>query len=260
MNVTILGSGTSMGVPVIGCGCNVCASPDPRNSRLRASVLVEHRGGVLVIDTGPEFRIQMLRAGVHRLDAVLYTHAHADHLHGLDDLRAFNFLQDGAVPVYGVRRTLRRVREAFPYIFESGHASAVPQLALIEIDGPFQVIGLDVLPLEVEHGPRAKSTAFRLSTRDGEPSRRLAYVTDVSRIPPAAMEALADLDLLVLSALRHEPHPTHFTVPEALVAIAELRPRRAVLTHLSHALDHAALEKELPEGVEVAYDGLSLEV
>ena len=256
MRVTILGSGTSMGVPVIGCACPVCASTDPRNHRLRASVLVEHGGGTLVIDTGPEFRIQMLRADVRRLDAVLYTHAHADHMHGLDDLRAFNFLQDGAMPIYAVKRTLRRLRASFPYVFESGHASTVPQVELIEVDGPFQVIGLEATPLEVEHGPRSRSTAFLFEERRHAGTRRFAYVVDVSRIPEEAMKAIAGVDLLVIDALRHEPHPTHFTVAEALAAIEAVRPKRALLTHISHGLDHALLESALPPGVQPGYDGL----
>jgi phosphoribosyl 1,2-cyclic phosphate phosphodiesterase len=259
MRVTILGSGTSMGVPVIGCTCYVCTSPDPRNNRLRASALIEHEGRTLVIDTGPEFRIQMLRAGVRRLDAVLYTHAHADHIYGLDDLRAFNFFQDGAVPIYGVRDTLRRLGEAFPYIFEAGHASAVPQIDLLPVDGPFQVIGLDVLPLDLEHGPNARATAYRL-TEPGSPPRHVAYVTDASWIPEEARKGIEGVDLLVIGALRYEPHPTHFTVSDALATIEAARPREALLTHLSHALDHASLERELPDGVRVAYDGMVIDL
>ncbi len=256
MRITILGSGTSMGVPVIGCSCQVCSSTDPRNHRLRASVLVEHGGGTLVIDTGPEFRIQMLRANVRRLDAVLYTHAHADHMHGLDDLRAFNFLQDGAMPIYAVKDTMKRLRASFPYVFESGHASTVPQLELIEVDRPFEVIGLQATPLEVEHGPRARTTAFLFEERRKGSTRRFAYVVDVSRIPEEVMKAIAQVDLLVIDALRHEPHPTHFTVSDALAAIAAARPKRALLTHISHGIDHATLESELPAGVQPAYDGL----
>jgi phosphoribosyl 1,2-cyclic phosphate phosphodiesterase len=259
MRVTILGSGTSMGVPTIGCRCHVCTSPDPRNNRLRASALVENEGRTLVIDTGPEFRIQMLRAGVRRLDAVLYTHGHADHIYGLDDLRAFNFLQDRPVPVFGVRETLRRLGEAFPYIFEDGHASAVPQIEPRTVDGPFQVIGLDVLPLDVEHGPNGRTTAYRL-TKPGPPPRHVAYVTDVSRIPVEARKAIEGVDLLVIGALRYEPHPTHFTVSDALATIEAVQPREALLTHLSHALDHASLERELPDGVRVAYDGMVIDL
>ncbi|OGP83717.1 MAG: hypothetical protein A2Y95_03410 [Deltaproteobacteria bacterium RBG_13_65_10] len=259
MRVTILGSGTSMGVPVIGCTCRICTSSDPRNYRLRASVLVEHGGATLVIDTGPEFRVQMLRAGVRRLDAVLYTHAHADHMHGLDDLRAFNFLQEGAVPIYGSHETLGRLRECFPYVFQSGHASAVPQIEPIVVDEPFQVIGLDVFPLELDHGPKSHTTAYRF-TEPGCPPRSVAYVTDISRIPEQALKAIEGLDLLIIDALRHEPHPTHFTVSDALSVIEATCPREAVLTHLSHALDHASLGRELPEGVRVAYDGLVIEV
>ena len=258
MRVTILGSGTSMGVPVIGCACPVCTSADPRNHRLRCSALVEHGGGALVIDTGPEFRIQMLRAGVRRLDAVLYTHAHADHMHGLDDLRAFNFLQDGAIPVYALRSTIRRLRASFPYIFETGHASTVPLIELIEVDGKFPVIGLEVTPLEVEHGPHGRTTAFLFEERRKGTLKRFAYLVDVSRIPEEVMKAIAEVDLLVIDALRHEPHPTHFSVADALAAIEAARPKRALLTHISHGLDHATLEGELPPGVQAAYDGLEL--
>jgi len=251
VKVTFLGTGTSVGVPRIACSCPVCRSDDPRNQRLRCSILLEHAGQTALVDTPPDLRTQALRQGLVRLDAVLFTHAHADHLHGLDDVRCFRFGRDAPVPCYGDAATIGRIRHVFDYAFAADHASSVPQLELHVIDGPFPLLGRQVEPVTVFHGP-LPILAFRLGS--------FAYVTDCSAIPPRSMEQLQGLDVLVLDALRHREHPTHFNVDQALEAIAALRPARAYLTHIAHDLEHVATNAALPPGVELACDGLTLEV
>jgi phosphoribosyl 1,2-cyclic phosphate phosphodiesterase len=250
MKVTFLGTGTSVGVPRIGCDCAVCRSADPRNQRLRCSLLIEHQGRAILVDTPPDLRTQALRHGIRRLDAVLFTHGHADHLHGLDDVRCFCFDRDAPLPCYADGRTLERIGRVFDYAFQNDHPSSVPQLSLHRIDGPFELCGLAVEPVVVCHG-ELPVLGFRLGA--------FAYVTDCSAIPDASKARLRGLDTLVLGALRHQPHPTHFNVSQALDAIAELLPRRAFLTHVAHNLDHPATNASLPDPVRLAYDGLILE-
>lgn len=240
-----------MGVPRIGCECAVCTSTDPRNKRLRCSILLEHLGRTILVDTPPDLRTQALRYDVRRVDAVLFTHGHADHLHGLDDVRSYCFGREEPIPVYGDRLTLERITRVFDYAFDSAWAEAVPRLSLHPIAGDLELFGLQVRPITVIHG-RLPVLAFRVG--------RFAYVTDCSRIPDESMAQLRGLDILVLDALRHREHPTHFTVDEALHVVDRLAPRRTYLTHIAHDLDHDATNDYLPEGVELAWDGLILEV
>lgn len=254
--LVVLGSGTSTGVPVLGCDCRVCLSQDPLNQRTRPSVLLQLPGGNLLVDTTPEMRLQLLRERVVQVHAIAFTHAHADHLFGLDDARLFPRWIGGPVPVYcesDVEQTIRRV---FSYAFDD-HAARMPhggvprlEFRTIEPLAPFEALGVEILPVRLQHG-RFRVLGFRVGD--------LAYCTDVSAIPDESLERLQGLDVLILDALRHEPHPTHFCLNEALQVIARLRPRRAYLTHLSHGLDHATTEAALPPGVRLAYDGLSLD-
>ena len=252
--MVFLGTGTSVGVPAIGCPCPVCTGGHPKNQRTRCAVALGLPRGNLLIDTPPDLRTQLLREQIGVINAVLYTHEHADHLFGLDDLRLMQFYLNGPVPLYCEPRVERRIRKSYDYAFgesEHLHTGAVPQLDLREIGlEPFDVLGAHVIPVRLEHGPRAQVLGFRF----GE----VAYCTDTNGIPPASMELLAGLDVLVLDCLRREPHTTHFGLAQALAVAAELAPRRTLLTHLSHDLDHEATNAELPPGVELAYDGLEV--
>ncbi len=250
--LTVLGSGTSMGVPTIGCSCPVCLSSDPHDKRTRPSALVQYDGHSVVIDTTPDFRAQALRANLKRLDAVLFTHAHADHILGLDDIRPFNFHQGGKIPIYGSPDTLRVIRDVFRYIFEDVNpASAIPLVEVNQIDGPVRLFGLDFTPVPVLHG-KMEVLGFRFG--------RAAYLTDFSEIPKSSLPLLEDLDILFLDALRHTPHPTHCTVAQAMAYVEQLRPRKAFFTHICHDLGHSATNSRLPEHVRLSYDGLQLEV
>lgn len=251
MRVTILGSGTSTGVPMIGCRCAVCRSENPKDRRSRASVYVRHEGTGLLIDTATDLRMQALTHGIDRVDAVLYTHAHADHLHGIDELRSFNHLQQGAIPCYGNRRTMAQLIERFGYVVYGGGAGYRPQLVPHVLDGPLEIGGLPVEPVEVQHGEDV-IFGYRIGA--------MAYVTDCSAIPEPSQRRLRDLELLILSAIRYERHPTHFTLDQALAVVAALQPRRAVLTHLSHVFAYDTVSRQLPSGVELAYDGMTLDL
>jgi phosphoribosyl 1,2-cyclic phosphate phosphodiesterase len=252
MRLRFLGTGTSMGVPVIGCDCAVCTSPDPRNRRTRTSALLRTAGETLLFDAGPDFRAQALAAGLRSLDAVLLTHSHFDHVAGLDDLRPLCH-GIGSMPVYGSPRTLADVRQRFAYAFEddSSSGSTRPSLELRPAGEPFAVGDTEIYPFDVLHGTWT-ITGYRVGG--------LGYITDASKIPPESWELLGGLDVLVLNALRREPHPTHYTVAEAVEVVAALRPRRAFLVHMTHGIDHAADSAALPPGVEFAYDGLELEI
>lgn len=259
MEILVLGSGTSHGVPMIGCDCAVCRSDNPKNRRFRPSVLIRNGNEHLLIDTTPELRLQALTFDVRRLDAVLFTHTHADHLFGLDDLRRFNDITDREIPVYGDAATQADIRRAYDYIFKETQAGGgKPRLTLHDVLPEFTLCGLRVQSFYVLHG-RLPVLAYRFHSADdpGTP-RSFAYVTDVSHIPPESMEKLYGLDILFLDAVRFDPHPTHFGLYQALDVIAELKPRRAYLTHLSHHFDHDAVNAQLPSHVELAYDGLTL--
>lgn len=249
---TLLGTGTSHGVPVLTCGCAVCTSPDPRNHRYRCSALLEYEGRAVLIDTATEFRLQGIRAGMTRLDAVVFTHDHADHIGGLDDVRVFSEKQGAPLPCHGSPECLASLRSRFDYIFqETQWGGGKPRLDLIPICGPLTLHGLRFTPVPVFHGGLPV-----LGFRFGD----TAYVTDCNRIPDSSMELLEGLDLLVLDALRYRPHPTHFNVEQALKVVRALRPGRTYLTHITHDLDHQATNAALPSGVELACDGLSFQV
>lgn len=251
IKITVLGSGTSSGVPTIGCDCKVCTSDDPRDKRLRPSILVQYGGHNVVIDTTPDFRQQVLRVRLRRLDAILYTHAHADHIMGLDDIRPFNFMQRDNIPIYGSAETLETIRACFGYIFETRYTeSSLPKIATNVFDSaPVELFGLAFEPQRLNHG-RGTTWGFRFGN--------CAYLTDHSDIPPETIERLRGLDVLFLDALRHKPHPTHTTVDRAIAWVEELKPKRAFFTHMSHDVMHARVEERLPAHIRLAYDGLEI--
>jgi phosphoribosyl 1,2-cyclic phosphate phosphodiesterase len=252
--VTFLGTGTSHGVPMIGCRCAVCQSPDPRDNRLRSSILVdvpEH--ATILVDTSPDLRQQALRHRVDRIDAILFTHAHADHILGLDELRRFNALRRGAIPCYANAETWTSIRRTFGYIFDANtqQGGGIPQVEEHELAGPVAIGGVLVVPLPVWHG-RLAVLGFRFG--------RFAYMTDCNRLDDATWPLLEGVDTLVVDALRDRPHPTHFNVEEALGVVARVGAGRSYFTHMTHDLGHAATCARLPSGVELAYDGLVLDV
>jgi phosphoribosyl 1,2-cyclic phosphate phosphodiesterase len=257
VRLTFLGTGTSFGVPQMGCSCRTCLSADPRDKRTRAAVLIEDGGRRLLIDTPPELRLQLVAAGVSDVDAVLFTHAHADHVHGIDDLRAFSVKQAGGLPVYGPADTMAELAQRFGYIFDPAvHAEAgttKPELRAhaLEADRETVIAGMRVRPLLLPHGPH---TVF------GYRVGSIAYLTDAKTIPDASRARLGGLDVLVLNALLSRPHPLHLSIPEAVTAALEIGARRTFLTHLTHETPHAELVARLPAGVAPAYDGLVIEV
>ena len=256
MKLIFLGTGTSTGVPVIGCHCPVCSSSDPRNKRTRPSVLVQVPGGNILIDTTPEMRVQLLREGIDRVDAVLFTHYHADHIFGLDDVRVMYYVLRRALPVYAERSVQSVLRRTFSYAFDERAeripGGGIPRLQMQTIDGrrSFELLGQHCVPIRLLHG-RFRVLGFRFGN--------LAYCTDVNRIPKRSIQLLEGLEVLVLDALRDRPHPTHFSLTESLEIVAQLRPRRTYFTHMTHDVDHAATNARLPAGVELAYDGLRVE-
>lgn len=250
----LLGTGTSHGVPMIGCECAVCTSTNPRNNRTRTGVAVSAPQGTFLIDTSAEMRIQLLRERIRRVHAVLYTHNHADHIFGLDDLRLFGYYLNGPVPLYCESLVEEHIRRAFHYAFvppaPNNHPGAVPALEFKPITTePFEVLGQQVFPIRLWHGQLPV-----LGYRIGD----VAFCTDVSRIPDESWPLLEGLQVLILDGLRHQPHPTHFSVGQALEVIERVRPQRAYLTHLSHQLDYDEMNATLPAGVELAYDGLRI--
>ena len=252
MRLTVLGSGTSMGVPSLGCACPVCRSTDPHDRRTRPSVVLAYAGRNVVIDTTPDFRLQALREGIKRLDAVIFTHGHADHILGLDDIRPFNLKQNCAVPVYASADTQTILRRTFAYIFdETPTESSVPGVDMRLIDGPFDLFGARIIPVPARHG-NLPVLGFRMG--------RAAYLTDFSTVPQESKQMLRGLDHLILDALRDTPHPMHSNVEQSLELVRELEPRQAWFTHICHDLSHAETNARLPENVRLAYDGLSFEV
>jgi phosphoribosyl 1,2-cyclic phosphate phosphodiesterase len=252
MRVTFLGTGTSTGVPVVGCRCRVCTSTNPRNERLRQSVAIEARGKHFLIDTTPDLRLQLLRHPIPRLDFVLYTHSHSDHLMGLDDIRPFNFRQREPVVAFASGPTASAVRRAFSYIWnDSQIGGGKPQLDLREIDGPFEHEGVEIVPIPVTHG-NWTILGFRIGP--------FAYITDTNGIPPSSMKLLEGVDTLALDGLRPAPpHPTHFTIGESIECAQRIGARMTYLIHLTHDVDHDSFDPTLPDGVRLAYDGLELE-
>ena len=253
MKVTFLGTGTSQGVPIIACGCPVCQSDDRHDKRLRSSVLIESDGVRILIDAGPDFRQQMLREGVKDLDAILLTHEHKDHVGGLDDVRAFNFVLNRPMDIYGLERVLGHLKVEFSYVFSEKPYPGVPQMALHAIGSdPFSVKGVEVIPISVRHF-RLPVSAFRV--------KDFTYITDANFISEEEMPKLAGTRVLVVNALRREDHISHFTLNQALELIREVNPEVAYLTHISHQMGkYADVQRELPENVFLAYDGLRIEV
>jgi len=254
MKLTFLGTGTSTGVPSIGCECETCIADDPRDKRLRVSIIIEHAGRTVLVDTSADFRQQALRFGLKQLDAVLITHCHADHVFGLDDIRPLNF-RFGALSVLANERAWVDIKRIFKYIFEPSHfGGGLPEvIPNVVTPGAGFCIGkdLEITPLEVIHG-RLPVMAYRFND--------FAYLTDLNEIPQATLDALKGLDVLVLDCLRPEPHATHFGLREALKVVEQLQPKRTLLTHMSHHFDHEATNVELPAGVELAYDGMEIEL
>jgi phosphoribosyl 1,2-cyclic phosphate phosphodiesterase len=257
MRFTFLGTGTSFGVPQIGCDCAVCRSADPRDKRTRSGAILEAGDATILIDTPPELRIQLIAAGLSRVDAVIYTHEHADHINGIDDLRTFSVRQRRPLPIYGPAETLDRLRTSFSYIFDDavrpyeGTSKPTLEMHALEPGRPVTIAGVEVLPLAFDHG-HLRVFGYRIGS--------LAYITDVKSIPPAQRESLRGLDVLVINALWWRSHPTHLSIPEAVQTAQSLGARRTYLTHLTHETGHAALAQQLPEGILPAYDGLTVEV
>jgi phosphoribosyl 1,2-cyclic phosphate phosphodiesterase len=252
--VTVLGSGTSHGVPMIGCTCDVCRSTDPRDQRLRPSIYVAVDGGpAVLVDTSTDLRQQALTHGITRVDAILMTHSHADHVMGMDEVRRFNAINGGEIPVYASAATAGELRRIFAYAFEqpAQKGGGLPQIALRTIDGPFGVGALGVQPVTVLHGD-LPILGFRFG--------RFAYLTDASAIPDASWPILEGLDTLVIDALRHRPHPTHFTLAEAVAVAERLEPEHTWFTHICHDLPHEATNRSLPAGMALAHDGLQFDI
>ncbi|MES2459727.1 MAG: MBL fold metallo-hydrolase [Armatimonadota bacterium] len=262
LSVTFLGTGTSTGVPMIGCTCAVCTSSNPRNKRMRVSLVVgaanptEGKTQNVLVDTTPEMRIQLLRENLDRVEAILMTHSHADHIFGMDDVRQINFRHNMVMPIFGSKATLDHIAHVFDYVFKVTQAGGgKPQLELKPLEALQAALmpnGVQITPLPVFHG--------RLPIYSYKFGSSLAYLTDVSDIPDETMPYLYGLDTLILGAVRYEPHPTHFNLAQALEVIATVKPKRAFLTHLSHHFDHDTVNRELPPHVRLAYDGLTFTV
>ncbi len=241
-----------MGVPTLACHCAVCESADPHDKRTRPSVLLAFNSHNVVIDTTPDFRSQAMREKLEKLDAVLFTHGHADHILGLDDIRPYNLKQGCAIPIYASSETQATVRRQFAYIFDDAPTvSSLPGVEMRTIDGPFEICGLKILPIPANHGPTSV-LGFRFGNA--------AYLTDFSSVPEGSKELLRGLDDFILDALRYTPHPMHSNVQQSLALVAELKPKRAWFTHICHDLGHEAANAKLPPGVQLSYDGLKFEV
>jgi phosphoribosyl 1,2-cyclic phosphate phosphodiesterase len=257
LRVTLLGTGTSHGVPMIGCRCDVCRSSDPRDRRLRPSILIDAGDDAatrfILVDTSTDLRAQALAYGVDRVDAILFTHSHADHVLGFDEIRRYNVLQRRAIPCYADPQTAADLRRTFGYVFDppAGPSGGVPQVDLHEIAGPFTLGHLTIVPVPILHG-RRPILGFRIGA--------FAYLTDCSAIPEASWPLLAGVRTLVIDALRDRPHPTHFSVAEALDAVARIAPARAYFTHICHDLPHEETCRALPDSMDLAYDGLVLDI
>src|SRR5215831_10192520 len=247
--LTVLGSGTSMGVPTIGCTCAVCTSSDPRDRRSRPSIMVQWDGRTVLIDTSPDFREQAIREHIRRIDAVFYTHGHADHILGLDDVRPLSFPRitgGGKIPLYAAESTAKTIQSVFRYIFDGDYKyGGLAQVEMNLLRGPVELFGATFTPLVINHGDYPIE-AYRFGAA--------AYLTDFSSIPERTMEHLEGLDILILDALRHHPHPTHSTLANSLQIVEKLQPKRAFFTHMSHDLPHEATNATLPENVRLSYD------
>lgn len=251
IKITFLGTGTSQGVPLIACDCKVCSSANPKDKRLRSSILVESSSTRVSIDAGPDFRQQLLRERVKMLDAVVFTHEHKDHIAGLDEVRAFNYVNRMRMPVYASKRVQQALHREFAYIFAEEKYPGIPEIDLFDIhDDPFQIGTLKFEPVNVLH--------YKLPVK-GFKIKGFAYITDANFIPEEQKEKLKNLDVLVLNALRRETHLSHFTLDEAITIVKELKPKKAYFTHISHQLGlHDAVNAELPDNIELAFDGLQV--
>ena len=247
LKITVLGSGTSTGVPVIGCRCAVCLSDHPYNQRTRCSVLLSYGKYNILIDTSTDLRQQVLREDIRHIDAVFYTHSHADHLHGIDDLRGFNLRSKQPIPLYGSEQTLSIIKNSFSYIFDKSEpASYIPRLELHPTDKPTKLFGLNMVPIPMRHG-RIQTFGYRCGP--------FAYLTDCNAIPPSSLDLLDGLELLILDGLRFTPHSTHFSIPQAIEMAQKIKAKQTLLTHLSHEVDHPVHDQELPDGINLAHDG-----
>ncbi len=253
MDILFLGSGTSTGVPSLCCNCSVCRSDDEKNKRLRSSILVRNNGNHILIDTSTDLRQQCLTNNIAHIDQVLYTHHHADHLHGIDELRSFNHFNKVVIPCYGNEDTIHEIGKKFNYIFDKTTqiGGGLPRLTLHIVNNEsFNLGGVSVTPLDITHGKLA-ILGYKLN--------KCAYITDCNEIPNSSKKQLQNLDVLIINALGFDPHPTHFSLSQALDAIEELKPKRAILTHINHEFEHGKISSELPGGVDLAYDGMSIE-
>lgn len=253
MKVTFLGTGTSHGIPMIACNCKVCTSDNPKNKRMRTSVLVRSNSYNILIDAPPELRLQCIKNNVTRLDAVFITHAHADHIFGLDDIRRFNIVQRMDMPIYGTAGTLDTIRNVFSYVFngERDNGGFKPRFSLNVVSGSVTIGNLSIAPIEAIHGD-GQVTGYRFE--------KFAYITDANEIPVESLEKLRGLDVLVLGALRYIPHAKHFCIEQALSVVEQLRPHKTYFTHMCHDIEHEAANRKLPAGVEFAFDGLVIDV
>jgi len=251
--ITFLGTGTSHGVPIIGCNCKTCTSDDPKNKRYRSSIYVETNEKNILIDTSPDLRTQLLENNITDIDLVLFTHAHADHIMGFDDLRAINRLNKEDIPCYGNKETLDALRRKFRYIFEKKDYCkfAIPSVNMIEINNTIKFGNLKITPLPVQHNHDIV-LGYRINN--------MAYITDCSHIPKDTSKLIEDIDMLILDALRYESHPKHFNIDQAVEVIKDLGVPKAYLTHISHEIEHNKVNQKLPEGIELAYDGLKVEI
>lgn len=252
LEITFLGTGTSHGVPIIGCNCDTCISDNPKNKRFRSSIYVKTDFKNILVDTSPDLRLQLLNNDITDIDFVLFTHAHADHIMGFDDLRAINRINKMDIPCYGNKDTLEAIKRKFEYIFKDCHFNfAVPSVKLNEIEGTIYYDELKIIPLPVKHN-HEEVLGYKIG--------KMAYITDCSYIPEETMDLIKDIDLLILDALRYKTHPKHFNINEAVEVIQKLGVERSYLTHISHEIEHEKENEALPKGIQLAYDGLQLEV
>lgn len=252
MYITFLGTGTSIGVPLVGCNCPTCSSSNPKNRRYRSSIYIEVDNLKLLIDTSPEMRLQFLENDITAVDSILFTHAHADHIMGFDDIRAINRLQKGKIPCYGNENTILEIKRVFNYIFSTSQiGGGIPHITLNTVNSTFEISGVPIVPLPVKHG-KLDILGYKIG--------RVAYITDCSTIPFSTMDLLTDIDVLIIDALRYKSHPTHMNIEEALNVVNTLKVKSAYFTHLSHKLEHNTVNKKMPSNVQLAYDRLRIEV